>query len=484
MKLNQCIKRLTPIAAGMLCVSCGGGSNGNLTGIDGSGAPVLPDVGGNEAPNYTLGPISGFGSVLVNGRRYVIDSQTNLSVDGISVLQSALQVGQFVIISSSRTDEDGNPIADQIRSDTLIEGPITNIDTVNNQITVLNQTIIIDGSTVFDDDIPRQTLSGLNLNDVVEITGANNTSGSVLATRVELDDDGDDTKLVGLVSNLDTSNSQFEISGQLINYTRAVLDDIPGGSLSNGDLVKVEGNFNIGTLDATEVEGFDDISDSLNDDDEIEITGPVTNFISPTNFEVNGFRVETSLLTEYEDGTAGLLANGAVVEVEGYWRNGVLVADEVSFEQEDSIIISGNVEDINATDALLNEGTLTIFGITVTTNASTSFEDYNSSSATNFGLDDLAIGDYVEVEGYVSATGDFIMNEVEREDDDTDAEIQGPMTAKNLPASITILDKVIDTSSIDTSALSTVPVGSIVNVDGDIVGGNFVADEVSLETDD
>jgi len=90
----------------------------------------------------------------------------------------------------------------------------------------------------------------------------------------------------------------------------------------------------------------------------------------------------------------------------------------------------------------------------------------------------------VEVEGYVSATGDFIMNEVEREDDDTDAEIQGPMTAKNLPASITILDKVIDTSSIDTSALSTVPVGSIVNVDGDIVGGNFVADEVSLETDD
>lgn len=474
MKLTQSQLKLSPIVIALSLSACGGGSSGDsdIAGIDGSGSPA-----------YASGPITGFGSVLVNGRRFIIENDTPVTLDGANVVQTQLQVGQYVTISSSRVDDDGNPIADMVRSDTLIEGPITSINQTTQVVTVLNQQIRIDDNTVFDDDMLDQSLSGLMVGNVIEVTGAQNNSGTVLATRIELDDDdNDESKLVGTISGLDEDAQQFTLNGFTVSYFGAELDDIPNNTLANGDIVKVKGNINGDVLEASEVEGFDDVFDDVGDDDEIEIKGPVTRFESSEDFDVNGIRVRVNSETEYEDGTQDDIQLDVLMEVEGYWESGVLVAEELSFEQEDNSAISGVIEGLAATNASLNEGEITILGVQLTSNSLTSYEDESSAEVFNFGFDDLSLGDYVEIEGYFNDSNQFIVAELEREQLSNEAEIEGPLGAKDLPASITLLGKVIDTSNLDTSELTDVPLGTVISAEGVIVEGSFVIEELSIES--
>ncbi|MFV1873188.1 MAG: DUF5666 domain-containing protein [Oleiphilus sp.] len=475
MKLTHTHLKLSPIVIALSLSACGGGSSGgkDIAGIDGSGSPA-----------YASGPITGFGSVLVNGHRFIVGNDTTVTLDGASGLQTQLKVGQYVTISSSTVDEDGNPIADIVRSDTLIEGPITNINLTTKTVTVLNQQIRINDNTIFDDDMVDQSLSGLALGDVIEVTGAQNNSGTVLATRIELDDENDESKLVGAISGLDQDAQQFTLNGFTVSYFGAELDDIPNNTLSDGDVVKVKGTINGDILEATEVEGFDDVFEGVDDDDEIEIKGPVTRFVSTDDFDVNGIRVRVNSETEYDDGTVDDIQLDAQMEVEGYWENGVLVAEELSFEQEENAAISGVIEGLAATNASLNEGSITVLGVVLTSNSLTSYEDESEVEVFDFGFDDLSLGNYVEIEGYFNDSNQFIVTELEREEVSDEVEIEGPLGAKNLPESITLLGKMIDTSNIDTSELTDVPLGTQISVEGMLVQGSLVIEEISVESDD
>mgnify|MGYP003640249668 CR=1 FL=1 len=471
MKSRDPIFKISPIVMALSLVACGGGSGGtDVAGIDGSGAPAVAS-----------GPVSGFGSILLNGRRYIVENDTSVLVDGNSVMQTELQVGQFVTISSSSVDDNGNPIADLVRSDTIIEGPITSIDIVGGSVTVLNQQVRINDETKFDDDLPDRSINGLAISDVIEVTGIQNNSGVVLATRIELDDDGDDFKLVGPVADLDEDAQEFTVNGLTVSYFGATLDDMPGGSLSNGDVVKVEGTLNVDVLDAEEVEGFDDVFGSVGDNEEIEIKGTVTRFVSAEDFDVNGIQVSVTGETEFEDGSIDAVALNVALEVEGYFDDGTLVADEISFEREDNIEMSGIISGIAATNASLNQGGLTILNIDVTTNAFTTFEDSSVSEIFDFGFDDLNLGDYVVIEGYLSENNDIVITELEREEASNEIEIEGPLEAKNLPDSITLLGRVFDTSSIDTGEIAEAAIGVEISIEGTLIDGNFVIDEVSVE---
>lgn len=472
MKPNYPIYKFSPIVIALSLAACGGGSSGgnDIAGIDGSGAPA-----------HSSGPISGFGSILLNGRRYIIENETSVLIDGNNLMQTDLKVGQFVTISSSSVDEDGNPIADVVRSDTIIEGPITSIDIPSGSITVLNQEVRISEDTVFDDDLADRSIGGLAIDDVIEVTGIQNNGGVILATRIEIDDDNDEFKLVGPVSDLNEGLQEFTINGLTVSYFGASLEDLPGGSLVNGDIVKVEGSLNSGVLEADEVEGFDDVFDDFIDDDELEIKGPVSRFVSSTDFDVNGIKVTVTGETDYEDGTVGEIAPDVVLEVEGYWDGGTLVAEEISFEREDNVEFQGVISSIEATNASLNEGGLTILGIDVVTNSRTTFEDDTESDIFDFGFDDLNLGDYVEIEGYISESNEIVITELEREEISNEIEIEGPLEAKNLPDSITLLGRIFDTSSIDTSDINDSVIGTQISVEGELVDGIFVIDSVDVE---
>ncbi|MEO5574057.1 MAG: DUF5666 domain-containing protein, partial [Gammaproteobacteria bacterium] len=65
---------------------------------------------------------------------------------------------------------------------------------------------------------------------------------------------------------------------------------------------------------------------------ELDLEGFVADFVSATNFTINGQAVTTNSQTSYEHGVATDLANNVRVEVEGTLTGGVLVASKVSIE--------------------------------------------------------------------------------------------------------------------------------------------------------
>ena len=115
--------------------------------------------------------------------------------------------------------------------------------------------------------------------------------------------------------------------------------------------------------------------------------------------------VTTNGQTTYEDGVVGDLAVNVKVEVEGEVNSsGVLVARKVEFksgdddDDGDDDSIDGRVEgDVTAVNA--GAGTLAIAGVTVTVTAETRYEDQTGVAGQAFGLDDITVGDYVEVRG-------------------------------------------------------------------------------------
>ncbi|MDZ7642859.1 MAG: DUF5666 domain-containing protein [Woeseiaceae bacterium] len=349
--------------AATLFAGCSSGSSdgpGPVGGIDGGGAPV-----------YAFGPVNGFGSVIVNGVTYDT-SGAEIIVDGQPATEADLKVGQMVQISAT---SDGTTLtAGRVVYDDNLEGPVESIDVAGNQFVVLGQTVHVNSVSSFDPDIPGRTLEGLSPGDIVEISGYVNSNQEIVATRIELEDDPSDYEVTGLVTNLDSAAMTFSINALVVDYSQATLDDFDSGQIADGDLVEVEGGQfgGNGELIATSVELEDDIRDDDDiDDADVEIEGLITRFVSATDFDVSGIPVTTNGGTSFDDGTAANLALDVLVEVDGRFdSNGILVADEIDFEEIGQLEIDARVDDVDA-----DAGIVVMLGIDVRINAETRMED-------------------------------------------------------------------------------------------------------------
>ncbi len=158
-----------------LLVACGGGGGGDNTvaGIDRGGIVT------------SVGTITGFGSVHVNGVRYVTTGAT-FTVDDNPGSESDLRVGQVVRIEG-RIEQDGiNGTATRVIFDDEVEGPVQAIDLASARLVVLGRTVQVGAQTSFDDSIVPRSLEGLEIGDRVEVSGRVASTGVVEATRIEL----------------------------------------------------------------------------------------------------------------------------------------------------------------------------------------------------------------------------------------------------------------------------------------------------------
>ncbi len=458
-------------------------------GCSGSGSDPDPldgiDAGGSPSSVFVAGPINGFGSVIVNGVQYDT-SDAEIIVNGEIATEQALRVGQIVRISAT---VDGPVIAaNQVSYDDNVQGPVQSIDTLDNSMVVLGQTVRVTAATSFDKDIAPRSLEGLTVNDIVEVSGYINSNRDIVATRIELDDDDDGFEVTGFVSNLDSGAMTFDINALTVDYSQATFEDFGGNDIANGDLVEVEGDeFGpSGEFIAREVELEGDFLDE--DADEIEIEGFITRFVSPTDFDVAGVPVTTTADTEYDDGTEADLGLDVLVEVEGQLNSsGVLIAEEIEFEDDGPIEIEAAVDSV---DASANQ--ITMLGITVEITAATRMEDDSALELRVFTISDINVGDWLEIQGAESEPDSNVVlaTSVERDDpDDDEASIQG--FAKNVSEpSFEILSLAIDTDDntefddIDRQTFFAIAEGRLVEVEGNLNGSRFLATQVELEDDD
>jgi hypothetical protein len=318
-----------------ILVACGGGA-GSIAGVG----------SGGTGASFS-GPISGFGSIIVNGVR-IDDSSANITLDDDKTGASDvdLKLGMMVEVEGDRDADGITGKAARIWARSFLQGPVSAIDTASNRLTVLGVTVAVTSRTVFD-GAGVTGLGALQVNDTVEIHGIPDGSGGLKATRIERIPATSDVRLTGIVQGAGAST--FTVNGFTVQYQPADLVNFPGG-VSAGMLVRVKGALSGATVDAASVRQVR-LTPAVKNRQHVEVEGIVTGFSSAGSFEVNGMPVTVANGAKVD----GMVALGVRVEVKGETENDVLVASKVEAEddegeqKEDAFELHGPIVNLDST---------------------------------------------------------------------------------------------------------------------------------------
>jgi len=477
-------------AAAILLAACGGGSDGSTVAPDpGDGTGGITGTG----IAFAVGPITGFGSVIVNGVTYDTSAAT-FDVDGMAGTQDDLELGHYVMLTGTISDDDVTGTAATVTFGDNVEGPVSSVDSVAGSFVVLGQTVLVDGGTSVDDSCPA-TLEALTDVAAVEVSGPVRADGVIAATRIECKAVAGELEVTGVVSSLDTGAMTFQINALVIDYSAAMIDNFPtAGVINEGDPVEAKGNA-LGDSDellATRVE-YKGAEFPDNEGDHAEIEGFITRFASATDFDVAGITVTTNGSTLFEGGAAGDLGPNLKVEVEGEFNaSGTLLATKVEIKQATNVRVAGRIDSISGT-------TVRVLDIPITTDPTTTrFEDQSDLRVEPLTVGDLGIDDYIEVRGqeFPAGSGELAAVRLERDDPRSETELRGFVEAggANRPT-LTVLGVTIETNGatvyrdvgdqvmLADDFWATVAEGTLVDAKGAETGlSTLVAEELQLET--
>jgi len=415
MKTNSIFKK-SILVASILAVTACSSSDDTLSGL-------TTDTSA-QTSSKTVGVITGFGSIYVNGVKYETDS-ASVEIDGASSIETSLGIGDVITLEGTVNPDGTTGVATAVVCTDEVEGYVLDTSGLlgdgTGQLNVMGQTIMVTADTVFDSDT-LASITDLTALDIVEVSGFPDGSGTILATRIETKNAAEDVEVKGVISALDTTALTFEIGDLTVDYTNA--SEVPA-DLADGLFVEVKtettlsGDLNSGfVLNATKVEIEDDDSDfDGSEGDEIEMQGVVSG-IDETGFSFNGSRVEFSSLDLEDDFDITSLVDGTMITVEGYIdADGNFIVEEIEEEHESEDEVEGTVTAISETGlTILVDGTTEK---TFTVNNDTRMideQDENVEPLHYFSLADISVGNFVEVEYFTDEDGNDIATELKRED--------------------------------------------------------------------
>ena len=407
------------------CGGSGGGGGGGGTSLAGGG------IGGT---GITSGTITGFGSVFVNGVEFETDGSSFSLDDGEDGPESEdeLEVGMVVTVIGSVDPGGMTGRATHVEYDDELEGIVNanNISDGVGTLIIMGQTVHINADTEFENDngilgIDNALIDSpdrIEVGNIVEVSGYPDGNGSIYATFIELEDEvhssGNEIEVKGLVVDDDDTDMLFMLGDLTVDFSNAQL---PDGLPVVGDYVEVEstaGYDTAGHLIASDVELEDDMNDIDGDDgDNVKLNGIVTAVEPDVMIGLQKIIITDS--TEFEHGSSEDMVVGTGVEVEGYLNtDGALLAEEIEFSAEGDHEVEGLVEAVAGSGA---DGSVTVAGFEIIIDSDTVILDEQDDGVLPvryFGLDDLGIGDYVEINYYLdSASGDRVATRLEREDE-------------------------------------------------------------------
>ncbi|SFC00852.1 DUF5666 domain-containing protein [Pseudoalteromonas denitrificans] len=262
----------------------------------------------------------------VNGHAITTNSNT-VYEDGS---ESDLQAGVEVKIKGQQS-ESGVILATKIEfklsdDDNKVElkGTIDSFVSAT-QFSVNNHHITTDDNIEFKHGAIDDLEVGVN----IEIEGILLASGTILAKKIEFEED-DEHEIKGTVANFN-SITDFMLEThdgtlQAVTTTEQTeYKDGDEGMLENGVMLEVKGRIENNILIANKIE--------FEEAEKIEYTGIISDFISTTEFKVDGKAVTTNEFTHFKGGTVDDLNNGILVEVKGTLdSNQALVAIKLEFD--------------------------------------------------------------------------------------------------------------------------------------------------------
>jgi hypothetical protein len=405
----------------------------SLAGCGDSGSDTAPALPAQETADAVMvGPITGFGSIHLNGRELDTSSATILMDDRPARMEE-LRVGMMVSVRARLRVANQAMEAQQIRFVDDAEGPVTALNRETNSFVVLGRTVLFDELTVFDDVTPDTLAEG----NIVQVSGQLRSENRIQATHIERKaltyQVGMRMEVKGEVSDLDIGAQRFQLGSQACDYSNAAME-LGGEQLANGMYVEAESTqlMQAGDmlLDRVRLRDRDRDRDHVCDADcDFEVEGYITSFTSAAEFEVDGTPVTTTDSTVYVNGTVDSLALDVKVGVDGTLSaEDVLVADRIVFRQSGVFEIEADIESIDTPNHLV-----TLLGIPVAVNEFTMFRDESTAAIPEFGFDDLALGDRIDVRAYMGIEN-VIAVRLEREDADDQVTLKAPLFEVDRPA--------------------------------------------------
>ena len=391
---NQSIKntaKLISLSAITLALTACGSSSSNNDNNEQITSANLPSV--------IIGQVTGVTSDSITVNDHTITaSSAEIEIDGNNATLANIKQGMMVEVETNGTS------ATEIDYDPVFKGPI-NIQ--NDQVSIAGV-----------------TLSNLNSSDfsqgqLFEISGYSHSLNSLTVTyQALITNSQSELEVQGSITNLNQQLRTFNLGDLVINYQQADID----GTLSNGQLVEVEGFYNNAIFTATEVDAEQSLSFTDNIDTELEgVITFVNNNMSLITLN-SQWQISINDQTQFEDGTTANLVVGQVVEVDGVWQqaDNKLLAQKIEFESTNTNPSTPNQQFSVAGVVSYEQNIATINGIEFTFNSQTVFED--GLSVNN--LD----GQWVELEGTYNNEQNSV-SEVELEDDTSEINLTGLVSA-------------------------------------------------------
>lgn len=379
----------------LLCLAlvhgCGGGSQ----------TAGAPGVGSGGTGSYSAGPISGLGSIIVNGVRYDVDAATLSSEDKATAAADDLQLGVVVEVEGgavSRAAGGDSAVATRVRYVSEFIGPVSGLPGGGvrpTSVTVLGQPIGVNAQTV----LPVSAL--VNGDDVV-VYGLPDATGRVTATRIDRVSSPPFYKLSGRVQSRNDVARTFTIGQvpQTVSYASGAL---PAGFAVNA-YVRVQVQTTSPGPNQWTAARLGLREPLVSDDREARLEGLVSDYVAfgtTATGRVNGTAVDFSAVR----GVSGLI-NGARVEVEGRFSGGTLVASDLEIEDDS---VQREVE--------LHGFASSVTPTTLTLNAYRSvFSVAYSAGVVDSGLN-VVNGACIEVRGELLDSGVFQASRIKADDD-------------------------------------------------------------------
>ena len=399
-------KKSVTLTGVAIAIAAGASSHLAMAGID---------KGGKSPPPRTAsrGLLSRFGSIYVNGVRFNTDSAVFI-IDGRFGSESDLDVGQIVSVYGTVEENGDTGTAYLVTYDDAVEGPVANIDTESNRLTVLGQTVVVNNDTAFSIADGTGSVAALADNQVVEVSGYADASGNIVATYIGASAAQHSFDVAGIVTGVDSGSQTFQINGLDVDYSGAELYALPFDELHVGQHLEVVG----ATSDTTgrfEAHHVWAVEDAMSDQSDVsgELEGLITRRVSLTQLEVNGVTVRLGFGTRFVGGSWFGLSLDRRVEVEGQFdASGILVAETIEFAREAEFEHSGHVQEVY-------DNMVVVDGVPMLVTNETAFEDDSDDDERRFSVDSLRTGDFVRVRGYES-NNNIVATRLERDDNDDD----------------------------------------------------------------
>ena len=406
--ISMALALLLPVVS----TSCGGG---------------LGTTAGGGTGVSSVGAVTGFGSIIVNGVKYNDSGIDNTNFfDDHGRTKADLKAGMMVAIFGSI--EGANGRADNIAILRHVDGPMDDngVNLAANGLKVMGQDVVVDASTAFDNGVTSLadlgTLQGANVkHPELEVHGSADNNGVIHATFIHKGSDdriaGRDVQVRGTVAGLDTAAKTFSIGRETVDCN--ALGNVPAG-VGNGSFVEAKGTLRASdnVLVATLVK-LEDATGGQPSGSKADVEGYVNRVVTPNaSFEMigpNGVQTVTwtTGTTTFTGGAGTDILAGVRVEVEGTRKaGGVIAATKIGIRRASNLRMESTVTFVSASF-------LTIFGKTVTVNALTQYEDSSSVNLQTFGQANILVGDTLDVSAFLdnsTVPASIVATRVERID--------------------------------------------------------------------